>query len=82
MSDQAVYKGVVHGKTIELEEEPGLPDGQEVTVNIQPVTQKEQLAPGEGLRRAAGSWADDPEGLDEWLEEMRRSRQLDRPEIN
>jgi hypothetical protein len=30
-------KGVVHGKVIELEQEPGLPDGQEVSVTLQPI---------------------------------------------
>ncbi len=28
-------QGVIHGKTIELEKEPGLPDGQAVSVTIQ-----------------------------------------------
>src|SRR3954451_1821847 len=32
-----VLKGVIHGRTIELESEPGLPDGQEVSVEIRPV---------------------------------------------
>ena len=31
-------KGVIHGKAIELEEETGLPEGQEVNVVIQPIT--------------------------------------------
>jgi hypothetical protein len=46
-------KGVVRGKTIELERAPGLPEGQAVTVTVvhtEPVT----LPPGEGLRRAGG----------------------------
>jgi uncharacterized protein (DUF433 family) len=29
-------QGVIHGRTIELSEEPGLPDGQAVSVEIQP----------------------------------------------
>jgi hypothetical protein len=72
-------RGVVHGKTIELEQEPGFPDGQKVSVTVKPV--ENRLPPGEGIRRSAGAWSDDPEGLDRWLEEMQRSRQLDRPEI-
>lgn len=32
-----VFKCVIHGKTIELDREPGLPDGQAVTVAIQQV---------------------------------------------
>ena len=46
---QTVLKGVVRGKLIELEHEPGLPDGQQVTVALQPV-----LPPGEGIRQSAG----------------------------
>jgi hypothetical protein len=72
-------RGVVQGKTIELEHAPGLPDGQSVLVTVKPV--KSRLPPGEGIRRSAGAWSDDPQGLDRWLEEMQRSRQLDRPEI-
>jgi uncharacterized protein (DUF433 family) len=34
----ATLQGVIHGKTIELEREPGLPDGQAVSVEIRPVT--------------------------------------------
>jgi len=30
----ATIQGVIHGKTIELETEPGLPDGQIVSVDI------------------------------------------------
>jgi len=37
-------KGVVHGRTIELEHEPGFPDGQRVTVTVEPV---ESLSPTE-----------------------------------
>ena len=35
-------KGIVHGKVIELDQEPGLPDGQEVSVTLQ------HLSPGPG----------------------------------
>ncbi len=31
----AVLKGVIHGKTIELEQEPELPDGQRVSVQVE-----------------------------------------------
>jgi len=31
------FKGVIRGRTIELESEPGLPDGQQVRVEIRPV---------------------------------------------
>ena len=46
--------------------ESELPDGQRVTVMIKPMTQPEIPAesPLEALKRAAGSWSDDPEGLE------------------
>lgn len=78
---ETVLKGVIHGKIIELEQEPGLPDGQEVNVNIQPIPQQELLPPGEGLRRAFGAWADDAEELDRYLEWNRQQRKIGRPGI-
>ena len=79
-SAPTMMKGTVHGKIIELETEPGLPDGQRVTVVVEPVPQHENLAesPLEALKRAAGSWSDDPEGLDRFLEWNRQQRKLDR----
>jgi hypothetical protein len=73
----AVVKGIVHGKLIELDRDLGLPDGQEVTVELHPI-----LPPGEGIRQSAGAWADAGEELDAWLAEMERSRQQDRPEFS
>lgn len=72
-----ILRGVVHGKTIELEREPGLPNGQRVTVTVtaQPTATAEVgLSPGEGLRRSAGAWAEDGAELDEYLEWNRRQR--------
>jgi len=81
-SAPTVLKGVVHGKIIELEDEPGLPDGQAVNVTVQPVIDRMQrLPPGEGIRRSAGAWADDPDGLDEYLKQLRHDREQDRPPI-
>jgi hypothetical protein len=31
-------KGTVRGKVIELDQEPGLPDGQEVSVTLEPIS--------------------------------------------
>jgi len=80
-SVQAVLKGVIHGRTIELEQEPGLPDGQSVAVTVHPFVEHGRLPPGEGIRRSAGAWADDPEGLDAFLEQLRQARQQDRPPL-
>jgi hypothetical protein len=79
--NSAVLKGVVHGKTIELDDEPGLVDGQPVNVTLQRIETSQRLPPGEGIRRSAGAWADDPQGLEEYLEQVRRDREQDRPPI-
>lgn len=76
-------RGVVHGKTIELDEETGLPEGQRVTVLVQPVSEDEhRLPPGEGLRRAFGAWADEAEELDKYLEWNRQQRKIGRSETD
>jgi hypothetical protein len=77
-------KGIIYGKVIELEHEPGFPEGQEVSVTLEPVrpatspTSSEALA---ALRRAAGAWADEGEELDRHLEWNRQQRIGSRPEI-
>ncbi len=77
----AIMKGVIHGRLIELSEEPGLPDGQTVSVTVQPVSEVEPLPPGEGLRRAFGAWAEDADELDRYVEWSRLQRRVDRREI-
>lgn len=69
------HKGVVHGKTIVLDSDSGLPDGEQVTVIV-----RSDLPSGEGIRQSAGAWADGGKELDKWLELTQRSRQTDRPE--
>jgi hypothetical protein len=54
-------RGKVHGKTIELDEDLGVIDGQEVEVQVKIVPSTKKW--GEGLRRCAGALAD------EWTEE-------------
>ena len=53
---KSVLKGVIHGRRIELETEPGLPDGQAVSVIVEPVVPKDSQAAYEALKRAAGAW--------------------------
>ena len=75
-------RGVVHGRTIQLNGESGLPDGQEVAVALQPIDQTQEWAaampPGEGLRRSAGAWADDAAALSTYLKWNRQQRKLSR----
>jgi uncharacterized protein (DUF433 family) len=39
-NSSAMLRGIIHGKTIELESEPGLEDGQEVSVEIRAITRE------------------------------------------
>jgi hypothetical protein len=74
-------RGIIRGRMIELVQEPGIPDGQEVTVIVLAQTQAESvLPPGEGLRRSAGTWDDNIDGLNKYLEWNRQQRKRSRPE--
>jgi hypothetical protein len=68
MSRPIVLTGVIHGKTITLDEESFLPDGYRVTLHL-------VLDPEEAHRLAISSWADlTPEELaelEETLSELR-----------
>jgi hypothetical protein len=68
-------RGVDHGRTIEVEGDLNLPEGQQVTVIVQPV-----LTPEEAIRRSFGAWAEDAPQLGEFLDGLRRDRQHERPE--
>jgi len=70
-----ILKGTIHGKTIELEQEPGLPDGQLVSVTLCPTQPL-----GEGLHRSFGSWAGDAAELDRFLDQVHLDRKQSRPE--
>ncbi len=77
----ASFNGTIHGRTIELQQDSGLPDGQKVIVTLQALPAAGNLAPGEGLRRAFGACADEAEDLDKYLEWNRQNRKINRPEI-
>ncbi len=55
-------RGIIHGKTIKLQEDLGMQDGEKVKVTI-----RHASPPGEGIRRSAGAWAGAGEELDRWL---------------
>ena len=78
---KTVFKGVIHGRTIELEDASGLSDGQRVQVTVQSVSQQEPITPGEGRARAFGAWAEDAEEVDRYLEWNRQQRKIGRSEI-
>jgi hypothetical protein len=67
--------GKVHGKTIELDEDLGVVDGQEVEVQVKLVQPAGKW--GEGILRSAGGWVDHPE-MDAIMEKIHRDRKLER----
>jgi hypothetical protein len=67
-----VLRGVVHGNTIELLDNSGMSDGEQVEVIVRPLFQNETSA-GDGFRRTEGALVDDPE-WDEIMSEIQQSR--------
>jgi hypothetical protein len=68
--------GIVHGRTIELDEDPGVAEGQKVEVQVK-VIPKTPRTPGEGFLRTEGALADDTE-WDGIMEEIYQARKLER----
>ncbi len=62
--------GVVHGRVVELDENPGLRDGERVTIVLRPVGDSAQPA---AAPTAAGMLADCPE-FDDYMEQVYRER--------
>ncbi len=71
-----IMHGKVHGRTIELDEDPGVAEGQEVEVQVR-VLPKTGPKPGEGFLRTEGALADDTE-WDAIMEEIYQARKRDR----
>ncbi len=70
-----IIYGKMHGRTIELTEDLGLADGQEVEVQVKVLS---PCAPwGEGIRRTAGALANKPQ-WDTIMDEIHRQRKLER----
>ena len=63
--------GKIHGKTIELDEDLGVADGQEVQVQVTIVPPARKW--GEGILRSAGGWVDCPE-MDAIMEKIHEGR--------
>lgn len=68
-------RGVVHGKSIELDQDLGLSEGQEVEVRVTVVPKSRTW--GEGVLWSAGGWADHPE-TDAVMDQIQQGRKLDR----
>jgi hypothetical protein len=67
-----IIEGVVHGRTIELLDDPGVGDGQRVQVVLS--LSSSAGAWGEGIRRTAGALANDPD-WDAIMAEVHAGRQ-------
>jgi len=75
--------GKVHGKTIELDEDPGIPDGEQVQVIVHAA--KPQRPWGEGILGSAGaladSWTDEDDRiLEEIYQDRKRETRREIPE--
>jgi hypothetical protein len=71
-----VIHGKVRGQSIELSEDLGLMDGQEVEVSVRAVPESTGRKPGDGFLRTAGALADDPH-WDAIMEEIYQDRKKD-----
>jgi len=70
-----IIEGVVHGRTIELLDDPGVGEGQRVQVVLS--VSSPEAAWGEGIRRTAGALADDPD-WDRIMAEVHEGRKRER----
>ena len=68
--------GTVHGKTIELDEDLGVAEGQEVEIQVKLIPNTARMS-GEGFLRTEGALADDTE-WDAIMEEVHQARKLER----
>jgi predicted nucleic acid-binding protein len=66
-------QGVVHGKTIQLDDDLGVAEGERVEVKVRTIEPAAQW--GGGIRRSVGGWAGHPE-MDEIMERIQRERKL------
>jgi hypothetical protein len=70
-----ILHGVIRGRTIELAEDAGLPDGQQVEVVVRaPAKAVEDTS---WVARTAGALADDPAAMED-LEQILAERKLER----
>lgn len=70
-----IIEGIVHGRTIELLEDPGVGDGLKVQVVLS--VQDADEGRGDGIRRTAGALADDPH-WDAIMADVQASRKRER----
>ena len=71
--------GKIHGKTIELDEDLGVADGQEVEVQVKVIPKAARTA-GEGFLRTRGLWPTIPNGMRSWRKSTRPVSGTGRPQ--
>ena len=71
-----VIHGKIRGRTIQLTEDLGFTEGQEVEVSVRAVPMSSTQEPGAGLLRSEGALADDPY-WDAIMEEIYQERKKD-----
>ena len=71
--------GVMHGRTIEIDEDVGVAEGQKVEVQVKIVSMSARK-PGEGFFRTEGALADDME-WDGIMEEIYKARKVERRQV-
>ena len=69
-----LFTAIGHGNKLELDDETGLADGQQVSVVISAIQDKSK--PQRGQLYGFGGWADDPESVERFVEEKRRLRDM------
>jgi hypothetical protein len=68
-------EGIIHGRTIELANDPGFVEGMKVQVVISP--QQTEKKWGEGICKSAGGWYEYPE-MDEIMNKIHEDRKQER----
>jgi hypothetical protein len=71
--------GTVHGRTIQLDQDLGVADGQEVEIQVKLISSPPTW--GAGILSAAGGWAEFPE-MDAVFEKIYAQRQVERRSIS
>jgi hypothetical protein len=74
MHPDNTLQGIIHGRVIELFEDPGVPDGERVVVQLQRTDHAS--AARRDVSQSAGEWADFPE-MDEIMTAIERDRAND-----
>lgn len=80
-NDERTLRGVVHGNIVALFDDPGLPDGEVVSVIMKPCEMTPEEQRDSGLVKSFGAWADDPQGVDEFVKWTYEQRKLGRPDL-